>query len=142
MKNTGDRERFLIEDKASEPSDGLLGTVMLHIADAETHRFRRRIVFFAGLAMIAAASFVPAWRELSRELSSSGFSSFLSLLSSDTASFLADWKEFLMSLLESLPVFGLAAVLGALFTLLSSLRLLALNLTGGSHYARIAKHHG
>jgi hypothetical protein len=142
MKKHAGQQIPYLESGASEPSGGLLDAVMLHIEGIENHRFHRRVIIFAALTGLAALSFIPAWGELHRELTSSGFSSFASLLSSDTATLASYWKEFSFSLLESLPVFGLVAVLGALFTLLTSLRLLILNISGGAHYARSAKHHG
>ena len=142
MRKSGEQKSSLEACGAAEPSRGFLDAIMLHITDEEAHRFHRRIALFAGLVMIAAFSFVPAWHEFQNELSSSGFSTFLSLLTSDTASLLTYWKEFSISLLEAIPVFGLTAVLGTLFILLSSLRFLILNISGGVRYARTAKHHG
>lgn len=107
---------------------GLLEKIFIAIGKESARALKVKIVLLSGLSLAAAAAFIPAWRELQSELSRSGFFEFVSLLISDSSVALAYWKEFSLSLLESLPALGVAAVLGTLFALFLSLQSLLLDL--------------
>lgn len=105
-----------------EPPAGLLERIMLRIAEERRRRVQMRTAVFGVLSLVALAALVPAWRELNSEITQSGFSQFASLIFSDGAALAAYWQDFAFSLLESLPVFGMVAVLGVLLALFSSLK--------------------
>jgi hypothetical protein len=108
----------------------LTDKIMIRIAIAE----RRRLLFFripfASIMTITAILVLfPAFKELRNEVVLSGFAQFVSLFISDSSVALANWKDFGMLLLESLPTFGLTAVLVICFSLLASMRSLVHDLS-------------
>ncbi|MDE2188680.1 MAG: hypothetical protein KGJ35_03055 [Patescibacteria group bacterium] len=81
----------------------------------------RRIYSTAAVAFSLIAV-VLASRLLIMESSTTGFSSFIALAFTDSASMLTNWRDFAWTLLESIPAFGLAAVLGATAVCIGFLR--------------------
>jgi ABC-type phosphate/phosphonate transport system permease subunit len=98
---------------------------MLRLERERRRAFRIRIALAGSIGLAALAAFVPAWNFLSSEAAQSGFAQFASLVFSDFSVVTAYWKDFLLSLLESLPVYGSLAVLGSLFAFGLSLRSLS-----------------
>lgn len=86
---------------------------------------KRRFIFFSFLAATTIGLFFPVWAQFQDEMSQTGFSQFISLLSSDLNSLANTWQEFALSLLESFPFFSLTLLLSVLFLLLSSFKFLA-----------------
>ena len=72
---------------------------------------KRRVIGFSVLFFVCLLLVVPAALFLNRDLHASGFTSFFSLIFSDSSVLLAHLKEFSLSLLESLPVVSLVAFL-------------------------------
>jgi hypothetical protein len=121
----GNYEKLFDRLDCLEPPGGLLDKVILRVSlERQPRTTKARIVVFGALSLFSLAAFVPAWSELQSELSQSGFLHFASLLFSDLHAVAVYWREFMFSLLESLPVLGVVAVLGAAFVLISSLKLL------------------
>ena len=109
-----------------EPPQRLLGGIVMRIIlERQRHAWVRVMVWTAG-TMGALAGLVPAFHYAGQELAQSGFYQYLSLLFSDGGVLLANsWREFALSLAESLPLMGITFVLAALFVLLGSIRLIA-----------------
>ncbi len=128
-----DAEKLFALVKDTEPQSDLLLRVNLAVDRAERRRVLSRAAGFAVVSLLAAAVSVTAWRELQTELAQTGFVQFVSLLVSDLGLAATYWKEFSMSILESIPVFGIAAILGSVFALLGSLRLMARDLSRLPH---------
>ncbi|HTY39737.1 MAG TPA: hypothetical protein VMC43_01440 [Candidatus Paceibacterota bacterium] len=101
---------------------GLLDKILVKIEVAEQRRARFRAVIYGILAMVGLAALIPAGWEFFAELNASGFTQFASLAFSDAGTLLVAWQDFLLSLVESFPIIGTAAVLGSVFVFLSSLR--------------------
>lgn len=117
----------LVEDL--EPRAELLMRVNSAVDRAERRHVFVRAVAFTVVAFVAVGALIPAWRELQAEVMQSGFVQFVSLLVSDFGLVATYWKEFSLSILESVPVLGITAVLGSVFTLLISLRFMARDLS-------------
>ncbi len=108
-----------------EPSSALYNRIIARIEREERKTGAyARIVFFGVAALVSVAAFVPAAQELYAEFSQSGFIQFLSLLFSDTGVIALYWQDFLMSLAETLPVFGIMGVAASMFVMLLSTRYL------------------
>jgi len=105
-----------------EPPVGLLSRVMAAIL------WRQRL--YAGLKTFASltlslgslAIIFLAAQEVVLRINQSGILSILSLLFSDLAVVLANWQTFVLSCLESLPVFPIVLTVGATWVLLISLK--------------------
>ncbi|MEK7649824.1 MAG: hypothetical protein AAB367_02615 [Patescibacteria group bacterium] len=59
------------------------------------------------------------------EIARTGFSEFLYLMYSDSAFVITNWQEMIFTILESLPIVGMVAILTLALTLLASLRMIA-----------------
>ena len=124
-----DSEELLTHTDAPEPGAGFLDRIMLLIRRESRNRStaRVRVSIFGVLSFLSVAAFILAWGELQEELIETHFSQFASLLFSDW-NVLALSQDFIFSLAEALPVFGIVAVCGSIFLLLFSLRYLARDL--------------
>ncbi|MFA6354440.1 MAG: hypothetical protein WCX12_02030 [Candidatus Paceibacterota bacterium] len=121
----GDYERLFGQIDHLEPPDGLLDKIILRINTERRRRtIRFRIGLFGVLAVTAVAAFIPAWQELQSEMAGSGFSQFFSLIFSDTQVVLTYWREFILSLIESMPILGITVVLGLVLVFLASVKFL------------------
>ncbi len=108
-----------------EPPAGLLNTIILKIKEESLRMARVRFVCFSLLSLAALSALIPAWRELQSEITQSGFFQFVSLLFSDAGTIAVYWQDFTMTIAESLPIFGISAVLAAVFAFLLSIRFMA-----------------
>jgi hypothetical protein len=93
------------------PSQGLSGMITKELDVADARSMKRRTVGFSVLFFVCLVLLVPAFIYLNRDLHTSGFTSFFSLIFSDTSLLVAHLKEFSLSLLEALPVVSLVAFL-------------------------------
>ncbi len=121
----GDYERLFGQIDHLEPPEGLLDKIILRI-DVEKKRrtVRFGVGLFGVLAVAAVVAFIPALGELQSEMAGSGFSQFFSLIFSDTQVVLTYWREFVLSLVESMPLFGMTVVLGSVLVFLASVKFL------------------
>lgn len=109
-----------------EPPAGLFGRIMCRIEkEKKLITLRRRIIIFSVGLVGSAIAFIPALKLMRADLADSGFMTFFSLFFSDTKVVMTYWQNFGQSLLETLPVTGLAAVLLSIVVFLESLKLLA-----------------
>ncbi len=105
-----------------DPPARLLGVVLNRI-DAEKRRTARwHLAVSAGAGLVSLAALIPAVQYLARDLNSSVFGRYLSLLLSDGRYLASFWSEYALSLVESLPLVSLAAVLAACLALLASFK--------------------
>lgn len=91
----------------------------------------RRVVFvrrisFASVFAAFISVFVPSFNFLATQLSESSFYSYASLLISDGDLTFLHSQEFIFSLIESLPIFGITITLTLIFLLLGAMRLVAI----------------
>lgn len=93
------------------------------------HRLRLTGV---GVSALAAAGFITvATPIVISELQGSELAQLLSLLSSDSGIILANWKEYSLYFLESLPATGLLLGLSSLFLVLFIFKILIQELASG-----------
>lgn len=114
--------------RLAEAPDGLLEKVLGQLQKEQKIMAlkRRRIIFSFG-AVISALSLIPAYLTLQASLAESGFFQFFSLIFSDSEIVLAYWQNFILSLLETLPITNLIIFLALTALFLESLKLLAKN---------------
>jgi hypothetical protein len=112
-----------------EPPTGLFDKVMCRIErEKKILTLRRRIIIFSIGLIGSAVAFIPAFQYARSGFVESGFYSFFSLFFSDTEIVLAYWENFAQSLLETLPVLGLAVFLTTVAVFLESLKMLVRDL--------------
>ena len=96
--------------------------VSVRISQTRVRHARIRGAFNSVVAIVAAIGFVPTIQYVSTQAYASGFSGYASLFISDTAYAFANLKTMLLSLAESVPIFGVAFALGILIVFGISLR--------------------
>ena len=91
----------------------LFSRVMSAIAGERARLKAIRNFVFASLICIGAlVSTLFVWNGFMRELASSGFGQYASLIFMDYKAVLANWQDYGMSLLESFPVVNAAELIG------------------------------
>lgn len=112
-----------------EPPVGLFERIMRRI-DEERRLItvKRRVFLFSAGLFVTIVALVPAARMAWNGLTESGFLKFLSLIFSDAEIIAGYWQNFVMSLLETLPVMGLVLFLAVTLAFLEMLKLWTKNL--------------
>lgn len=114
----------------TNPPEALEQRVFLRIREAQVARARARLAIFGFGAVTGLFLSLPAYQYAMSELTTSGFLSYASLLLSDSGMLMLYWKEFGLTLLESLPVFGILLFGTAVLVFFGMLRLAAKNFDG------------
>jgi hypothetical protein len=106
-----------------EPPSGLLARILARISAERQLRAMRRS-FTMALAILAGttASLVPIWLWFWAGVTRSGFDQFVRLAVMDYRIFLANWQDFGLSLLESLPIFSTVALLATVLVMLLAVK--------------------
>lgn len=128
-----DRENDLLLDHLSpiEPPAGLAEAVLGRIDRVKRRRFMLRRLSFAGISLIPLVAVFVAFAVLIRDIRQSGFVQYFSLLFSDGRLIAAFWREYLFSLVESLPLLSVAGCLLSIFSFLVVIKLAAGYLNNG-----------
>jgi hypothetical protein len=113
---------------ATEPPDGLLRKTLDRLEKARERRAFKRLVLLSLGLIASATALVPLGRMFYAEVSASGFWQFFSLIFSDFGAVTVVWQNFILTLLETLPVYSLAGILLVTFVFLELLKYLAVNL--------------
>lgn len=118
-----------------ELSDGLEAFILSEIGAIKRKSAQRKLALsYAGIfgSVIAATYFVVSF---GGGIVESEFFSLISLAFSDLGIVLANWKEFVYSLLETFPVVYAAVILAPIFTLLLSFNGYLNNHNHSRHYS-------
>ncbi|PIU75295.1 MAG: hypothetical protein COS76_01545 [Candidatus Portnoybacteria bacterium CG06_land_8_20_14_3_00_39_12] len=107
----------------------LFNEIMLRIKTEQRKAIvRRKIAIFSFVLVVSLSGFIPALGMAWTDLADSGFVQLFSLAFSDTKIMMTYWQNYLLSLLESLPITGLMVVGISLLALLGSLKFLYKNI--------------
>lgn len=101
----------------------LQGLVLARINSEAARLSRIRLAIFVPLVLASSVGVVSSFQYLTQVASQSGFSSYLSIIFSDGSTMLSFWKEFLISLAETAPVFGATIFLGTVLAFMGSLKM-------------------
>ena len=93
----------------------LLQSVLLRIRKEERSRTMRRDLAYAGAFFASLVALFFSWNVFRAEIVQSGFIQLASLFLSDTAIILTDWRNFVLSILEALPVVAITALFSSLW---------------------------
>jgi len=119
-------EELFADLKQAEPSPLLFSAILHRIEIAQRRQAIIQLAFFSSVTLVSLVLIVPAYQYLMIGFSQSGFYQYLSLLSEGTL-ILSYWKEIALSLVESLPILGFAALLSVIFVMLGSLKFVEKN---------------
>ena len=93
------------------PPTELEGVILGKIQEKEKRNAFVQCVVGGIFAIGSCIGTISAFLYMGKSIGTSGFYEYVSLLFSDSGSLLSYWKEFSMSLAESLPLFGLTIAL-------------------------------
>lgn len=111
-----------------EPPAGLLAGILAKVEREQQKAFvrRKRHFFFTSLTLLVSAiSLVQIFQMVQAGFSESGFFNFFSLLFSDFSVVVSYWDNFIISLLETLPVIKLTLLFAVILIFLEMLKLFA-----------------
>ncbi|MGC9602741.1 MAG: hypothetical protein ABSE76_03340 [Minisyncoccia bacterium] len=97
--------------QSTEPRAGLYFAIMERIAYAKRRKARVRTGLFAALAVVSGAALIPALQYTAEQFYVSGFYDYLTLVFSDRGFVLTYWRQFSLSLVESLPSLAILLLL-------------------------------
>lgn len=109
----------LAELKAPE---ALYTVICTRISLLERRTARVRVVLFGVLSVVSLAALIPALQYAGQQFYASGFYDYATLLFSDSSLALTYWREFGLSLTESIPSLALLLLIPIVALLLWSLK--------------------
>lgn len=120
-----DYQKLFSHLESPEPPAGLFEKIMRRISN-EQHisTFKWRIALFSTGVVGSIAAFIPVFQMAKSAFAESGFTQFFSLFFSDLELVVSHWQNFILALLESLPVMSTVALLATVFIFISSLKFL------------------
>lgn len=110
----------LLKQAYNHPETGLSGDVWRVIELKETRNLKIKSLSYGTLGILSLGGFVLMSITVAKQFSSSGFFEYVSLAFSDGSLLAIYWKEYLLSLADSLPVASLGATFFLLFSMLVS----------------------
>jgi hypothetical protein len=100
-----------------------LSDAIWHAIVIEQKRRKAILVWsYSFLGFVSLSTLVFVIKDIATQFTQSGFYEYVSLLSSDSGMIATYWKEFLLSLTESLPLFAITFSLLLLFVVALSMR--------------------
>lgn len=103
-----------------EPSPQLYNLIFARINSEQRRIARTKLVFFGFGIFSSVIAFVPVFQYTAQEFSQSGFYQLVTLLFSDSGVVVFMWREFLLSLAESMPVLGIGMLLFVILIFMGS----------------------
>ena len=123
-----DFQTFFNTLETREPKSGLSFGVLQRIELYKQRLARIRLAFLGVSTVIFAVAIVPAFLYTITAFSNTGFYQYVSLAFSDGTALLPYWKEFGLTLAESLPAFEISLLLAVIFAFLESFKLAIKNM--------------
>ncbi|MDD2678164.1 MAG: hypothetical protein WC042_00605 [Candidatus Paceibacterota bacterium] len=129
VNNTKNNKIFASGSLFPEPPEDLLAKIMKRIKEKQRKLALEKVLIVFSLGTVASTGgFIYALKAIRINFYESGFLHFLSLAFSDSEIVLLYWENFVLSLLESLPVMSLILFLVSLFVLMEIMKFLAKNI--------------
>ncbi len=105
-----------------EPKEDLSGYIWLELVKRSENRARTRLWVLSSFSLGSLAGSIFEFRALSQDFLHSGFYRYFSLVFSNGSTVLKYWKEFSLTLTDSIPVMSLILSLALVFVFFISLR--------------------
>jgi hypothetical protein len=115
--------------------EGLYEAALMRLKAARIRAARLHALLCATLAGVSTLCIVPLVQYTLAQLYASGFYEYLSLMLSDRTLFLTYWREFSLSLIESLPSIALIVLIPLAVAFVWSLRRLLQDVRAGFTFA-------
>jgi uncharacterized membrane protein len=138
-----DYKKLFMNLEEVRPSDELFERIILRIGKEERMIVAKmRIVFFSFLLIVSSFGFAYSFIATQNALVNSGFIQFFSLIFSDFSIVATYWQNFLLTLLESLPVIAVVISLVMFSLVLGFLTFLMKDIQFINSNNIIRKNHG
>lgn len=115
-----------------EANPELEQSIWLKISTLEARSIKIKFWSYTTSLVLSVVGFIPVLGILLRDLKSSGFYNYFSLLFTDTSALSLYWKELSLVIVESLPALSIMMSLALLFVFFLSLKHLSQKITGPS----------
>ena len=106
-----------------EPPRKLKLSILSSIVEEERHRAKRLLMIFAPASLLSLISIIFSIQYVLKAFYQSGFYTYFSLLLSDPDVVLTYWKEFAMSLVDTIPFMWITVSLISIALFLICLRM-------------------
>lgn len=117
-------DKLFSELEVFEPDVALYSKILENIKNKQRSFARRRFFVFLLLFLTSSIALIPTFNMLYVDFVRSGFFQFFSLIFSDSRLIVSYWHNFIIILMESLPVVSLILFFVIVFIMLESLRFL------------------
>ncbi len=116
-------EKYRFENlKEFDPPEYLSGQILAKIEIYKKRKARIKFFLFEVLGLVSLVIGGVSIKLAIGDFINSGFSSYVSLVFSDWGVVVMYWKDFIMLLAESAPLFWITAFLASIFMFLESLK--------------------
>ncbi len=114
------KDLFAFDKNLTLPED-LLSSVLERVRFEQKKSARRELIFVGGAAVGSFVGLIPAFSYFVSTFIASSFYQYTSVILSEGMGALTFWKEIVLSLAESLPIFSIVIFLAVLVVFLWSL---------------------
>ena len=112
----------ILKNAKYEPDTKMALSVWQTIVKQERRSTHLKLWSLSSLLFVSTVGLIPAFEILLSDLAHSGFYEYFSLIFSDSGLMFSYWKEFTLSLAESLPMMSIIFTLSLVFIFLLSVR--------------------
>lgn len=112
----------LMKQVYNQPETGLSADIWRAIEVKQTKSLKIKSLSYGILGILSLGGFVLMTFSVVKQFASSGFFEYASLVFSDGSLLATYWREYLLSLADSLPVASLGAAFFLLFSMLISIK--------------------
>ncbi len=109
--------------KSVELPHDLQNKILKNIAIRQKRSVHNRLFLSATTAIMSILGMLLAIQYTIQEFYLSNFNQYLSLVISDSGTIISNWRDFILSLAESIPLIGITISLVTVVILLSSIRI-------------------
>ena len=117
-----DKLSKLFKEDYVKPESRLSGDIWTAIQTKQAKSLKIQSLVYGIIGILSLGGFVFMTFYTKKQFSSSGFFQYVSLIFSDGSLFATYWKEYLLSLADSLPFASIGALLFLLFSMLISIK--------------------
>jgi hypothetical protein len=122
-----------------EPPEELLNKVFSRLKHEQKKAVIKKIAFFSVGILSSVFVFIPMLIGTIAEIQQSGFAYIVSLLFSDFRAVVSIWDDFLLSVLETLPIIHFAILFASVYVFLRSIKYFAKNIYSEKTVLQTAK---
>jgi len=105
------------------PHPELESRILARVDMLRVRRARLQFAFATTVGISAFAGAIPALQFVTTELTQSGFFSYSALLFSDAGAIFSFWQEFLLTLIEALPVLAISLLVSMILIFVFALQI-------------------